>query len=103
MRKCLWFKNIGRNYLSHLILPLIFFLVSIAAYAQSNQIFSNLKVKDGLPSKSIHAVTQDTNGFMWLATVSGLFRYDGYEVVPFKNDRSNTIDYSKGNFNVIKK
>jgi len=98
-----WFKNTNRFYFYVLFVPLIFFWVSTASFAQSNQIFSNLKVKDGLPSKSINAVTKDTNGFMWLATVSGLFRYDGYEVVPFKNDRSSTIDYSTGHFNVIKK
>lgn len=101
MRKCLWFKNIGRNYLCHLILPLIFFLVSISAYTQSNQIFSNIKVKDGLSSSLTMSISQDSTGFMWFASNSGLDRYDGYEVLPFRNDRTSEINFSKTSISAI--
>lgn len=97
----MWFKKINQIYLSHLILPLIFFLVSTASFAQSNQIFSNLKVKDGLPSSLIMSISQDSTGFMWFASSSGLVRYDGYEVVPFRNDRTRKIDFSKNSISVI--
>jgi len=96
-----WLKKINRIYLFHLILPLIFFLVSITSSAQSNQVYNNIKVKDGLPSNFINAVSQDSTGFMWFGTNSGLVRYDGYEVVAFRNDRTTKIDFSKGNIGAI--
>lgn len=71
--------------------------------AQSDQLFRNIKSEYGIASNVVNSVTQDANGFMWFATAGGLFRYDGYEIIPFKNDRSTTIDYSKDGLNVIKK
>ncbi len=34
-------------------------------------------VADGLPSNSIHDITEDRNGYLWVATKDGLARYDG--------------------------
>ena len=35
--------------------------------------------KDGLPSTFIYAVTQTTDGFLWLGTADGLVRFDGVQ------------------------
>jgi len=32
---------------------------------------------DGIPSATIHAMAQDREGFLWLGTENGLYRYDG--------------------------
>jgi len=65
-----------------------FFLAyTFSLTAQSNQVFRNVKSDYEIHSNAINDITQDANGFMWLATFDGLFRYDGYEVIPFKNDR----------------
>jgi len=42
--------------------------------------FEHLKLEDGLSQGSIHAIHQDKNGFIWIATQDGLNRYDGYEI-----------------------
>ena len=42
-------------------------------------IFDHLGLEDGLSNESIKAITQDDDGYMWFGTVSGLFRYDGYQ------------------------
>lgn len=39
--------------------------------------FSRYRREDGLPSGQIHAITQDAHGIIWLATPSGLARFDG--------------------------
>ena len=81
-------------------------LLLFSAYllsAQSDQLFRNVKSEYGLASNSISSITQDEKGFIWIASAGGLFRYDGYEIIPFKNDRSTTIDHSKDRLNVIEK
>src|SRR5713101_1777854 len=36
---------------------------------------------DGLPSNRIYAITQDLDGYLWLATESGPVRFDGVRFV----------------------
>ena len=43
----------------------------------STPLFRKFGVVDGLPSSSIHALAEDREGFIWIATVDGLARYDG--------------------------
>src|SRR5712671_5604178 len=33
--------------------------------------------EEGLTSKTVYAIIQDTDGFIWLGTDAGVFRYDG--------------------------
>lgn len=39
--------------------------------------------KDGIACNTINAVTQDKDGFIWLATANGISRFDGYSFVNF--------------------
>ena len=39
--------------------------------------------KDGAPAE-IHALAQTTDGFLWLGTATGLFRFDGIRFEPYK-------------------
>jgi len=48
--------------------------------------FSNLKNTDRLISNSVFAITADNQGFIWIGSINGLFRYDGYELVEVKYD-----------------
>lgn len=50
--------------------------------------FSNLSMRDGLPSNIITAIAQDKYDFIWIATGSGLARYDGYDFKVFKKSES---------------
>lgn len=40
--------------------------------------------KDGMPSSYIRAIAQDHDGYLWLATYSGLVRFDGERFVTWK-------------------
>ena len=39
--------------------------------------FKHFSVNSGLASNTVSAVTQDGDGYMWVATTNGLQRYDG--------------------------
>jgi signal transduction histidine kinase/ligand-binding sensor domain-containing protein len=43
--------------------------------------------QQGLPQDTIRAITQTTDGFLWLGTDEGLARFDGYEFVAFGKDQ----------------
>ncbi len=46
----------------------------------------HISAAQGLSQSSIHAILQDSRGFMWFGTLDGLLRYDGYEFVTYEHD-----------------
>jgi ligand-binding sensor domain-containing protein/two-component sensor histidine kinase len=40
-------------------------------------------IEDGLPGQDIEAITQTSDGFLWLGTPHGLVRFDGYKFVDY--------------------
>lgn len=44
--------------------------------------FTQFSINNGLPSNTVYDITQDENGFIWIATDYGLSRFDG---LTFKN------------------
>ena len=57
--------------------------------AGSTPHFRHLSDDDGLVSTSVSAVAQDPAGYMWIATDSGLQRYDGYRFITYTHDPRN--------------
>ena len=47
--------------------------------------FKFYKSEDGLSSNTVHAVLQDSKGFMWFGTENGLNRFDGYKFTIYNN------------------
>ena len=43
---------------------------------------------DGLPSATVYDVAFDREGWMWLATAAGLYRYDGVDFVAYRSARA---------------
>src|SRR5947208_70999 len=48
--------------------------------------FGHLTTDDGLVDNSVTAILQDSRGFMWFGTPSGLSRYDGYRFTTYQHD-----------------
>lgn len=46
--------------------------------------YKSWKVRDGFIPGRVAAITQTRDGYLWLGTVTGLFRFDGVRTVPFK-------------------
>lgn len=49
-----------------------------------NLIFTRFSVKDGLSQGEVTSIIQDHYGFIWIGTLGGLNRYDGYDFLKFK-------------------
>ncbi len=47
---------------------------------------TRIGIEDGLSHASVYGVLQDRLGFLWIATVDGLNRWDGYGFVVFRHD-----------------
>src|SRR5450432_1439020 len=51
--------------------------------------FEHLTMRDGLSQSTINGILQDSQGYLWLATESGLDRYDGYAIREYRRERGN--------------
>ncbi len=67
-------------------------------HAQRNKYTYDLvTTKEGLSSLKIYSIAQDNNGFLWIGTMDGLNRYDGYNFKVYRNipDDPNSIPVSR--------
>ncbi|HMD29650.1 MAG TPA: two-component regulator propeller domain-containing protein, partial [Steroidobacteraceae bacterium] len=51
--------------------------------------FEHLTMRDGLSQSTVNDILQDSKGYVWLATESGLDRYDGYSIREYRRERGN--------------
>jgi len=65
-------------------------VVAPACAQQAKQYaFKHFSVSNGLASNTVSAAVQDSDGYIWLATVNGLQRYDGNSFITFSSDEKN--------------
>jgi len=63
----------------------LFVILSILSYSQTYY-FENYSVRDGLANSKVYDILQDDDGYIWLATPSGLSRFDGENFKIFGTD-----------------
>jgi signal transduction histidine kinase/ligand-binding sensor domain-containing protein/DNA-binding response OmpR family regulator len=79
----------------------IYYFISLSiAYSQSQVNFRQLSVKEGLSQNSAVSITQDSIGYLWIATQDGLNKYDGRE---FFNYPYLFVDITKPNYSNLGK
>jgi len=61
---------------------------AVRAYEDDGLDITSLTTADGLPDNSIRYMHIDSRGFLWIGTLNGLSRYDGYTFLNFKPDRN---------------
>ena len=52
--------------------------------------FEHLTLRDGLSQSAVMSVLQDSQGYLWLGTESGLDRYDGYSIREYHRQRGDS-------------
>ncbi len=67
-----------------LLCTLFMTLVFNAAYGGIELRSKQMRTSDGLPNNSVRYLYQDSKGFLWLATLNGLSRYDGNSFLTFR-------------------
>jgi len=65
------------------------FISRLFAQPSHQYIFSHIGTRDGLSSAEVRKVQQDKKGFIWIATMNGLQRYDGQRFVNFLHETNN--------------
>jgi len=83
----LTFHHSFRNILLHVLVFLIF---SPCVNPQQAELpFEVIPIEEGTPT-SIQYIYQDKIGYLWFATWSGLYKFDGYNFTSYKNDIEDT-------------
>ena len=75
----------------------ICFSVIASAFSQSSDFYiKTFAVENGLSHNQVRSIDQDHYGFLWIATLDGICRFDGYEFRKYFHDPgdTNTIDHS---------
>lgn len=49
--------------------------------------FSHVSLENGLSQNNVQSILQDSTGYIWFATESGLNRYDGYDIRRYSRER----------------
>lgn len=63
--------------LRYIVLCTLILILSVSTLAQERVRFDHFTTKDGLQSNRIYSITQDSLGFIWMATDFGVCRFDG--------------------------
>jgi len=61
--------------------------------------FHHITADQGYGFGNIWSVIEDSEGFMWFASEDGLIKYDGYDIITFRNDKTDSTTIS-ANFSV---
>lgn len=72
-----------------LYLTLLIYIYSIASLLAFDLEKSNISFLKDLPCKDVQHFIHDSDGYIWIATQNGLFRYDGYKLMTFRSDLNN--------------
>ena len=68
------------------VLSSLLLFLALPYYAAAQIQFRHFSTPEGLPNAVVDCISQDEAGFIWLGTSNGLYRYDGTELLPYKNN-----------------
>ena len=66
------------------VIALLWTVLMVPAEEAGRWLFHTVDVRDGLADNFVRDITTDSEGYVWLATINGLSRYDGYRLLNFQ-------------------
>ena len=72
-----------------ILLPFICLSLLNTHSALSQVFFNKILPPPGKTLEHVTGITQDANGYMWFATISGLYSFDGYHFTSYVNNLLN--------------
>ncbi len=66
-----------------LIITIGLFLSTLLASSANRFYFRTVDVKDGLADNFVRDIVRDSYGYIWIATINGISRYDGYRLTNY--------------------
>ncbi len=76
------------------VLLFVIFLVPKIFLFSADENFEFISLEHGITQSYVYDIIQDEKGFLWLATADGLNRFDGYNFLPYKHNRSDSTTIS---------
>ncbi len=77
-------------------------LMPFGGYGQNgSRKFSHIGASEGLSQTSVTKTMQDSRGFIWITTLNGLSRYDGYQFITYRYDAKDSTSISDNMVNDI--
>ncbi|MEM6814193.1 MAG: two-component regulator propeller domain-containing protein [Bacteroidota bacterium] len=65
-------------------------LLCLKGSSQSSWKFDHITTDNGLSTGTVNCVFKDSKGYIWIGTLDGLNRYDGYSITVYKNKKNDT-------------
>ncbi len=66
-------------------------LSPLLTYSANHYYFRTVDVKDGLADNFVRDITRDSYGYIWISTINGLSRYDGYRLMNYMPQESGEL------------
>ncbi|WP_333819419.1 ligand-binding sensor domain-containing protein [Ohtaekwangia sp.] len=76
------------------LLTILLFLLLLQVMHAQDLHFDRMSIAEGLSSNSVYNIFQDSHGMIWLGTLDGLNRFDGYDIHVYKHDKLKTNSLS---------
>ncbi|MFB6457367.1 two-component regulator propeller domain-containing protein [Chitinophaga sp. Hz27] len=93
-----------RTLLNLLVSTVLFFVHAVGLHAQTlNYQFNHIDINQGLLNNQVNCIFKDSTGFMWIGTISGLNRFDGYHFKAFQHDIRDTASLSDNSIEKIQR
>lgn len=83
------------------ILILLLFPI-LRLHAVSEYYFKQLSLGDGLSHPTVNSILCDKNGYIWIGTMSGLNRFDKYEIKSYFNEENDSSSLYSNKISFIK-
>ena len=80
---------------------LVFGNQSFAQHWERELFFRNISTEEGLSNSTINCIYEDARGFIWIGTIDGLNRYDGYEFKVYRFDPADSNSIPSNRINAL--